>query len=43
MCAAEPLSVPPVVDATTPGKPATGNVLANANIPAGTTASVTGF
>jgi hypothetical protein len=43
MCAAEPLSVPPVVDTTTPGEPATGNVLDNADLPTGTTASVTGF
>jgi CshA-type fibril repeat protein len=41
--AAEPLYVPPVVDTTTPGEPATGNVLDNADLPTGTTASVTGF
>ena len=41
--AAEPLYVPPVADATSPGEPATGNVLANANVPTGATASVTSF
>jgi hypothetical protein len=41
--AAEPLYVPPVVDTTTPGEPAAGNVLDNAELPTGTTASVTGF
>ena len=35
--------MPPVSDATTPGEPATGNVLDNAALPAGTTALVTGF
>ena len=43
LLAAEPLSVPPVVDTTTPGEPATGSVLDNADLPAGTTGSVTGF
>jgi len=35
--------VPAVVDPTTPGEPATGNMLANAEVPPGTSASVTGF
>lgn len=43
MCAANPLAVPPVTDTTTPGEPATGNLLDTADLPAGTTASVTGF
>ena len=43
LLADEFLSVPPVVDTTTPGEPATGNVLDNATVPPGTTASVTGF
>jgi CshA-type fibril repeat protein len=41
--AAEPLVVGPVTDSTTPGEPATGNMLDNADVPPGTTASVTGF
>ena len=41
--AVNPLVVPPVAGTTTPGKPATGNVLDSATLPPGTTASVTGF
>jgi hypothetical protein len=41
--AAEDLVVTPVSGTTTPGEPATGNVLDNADVPPGTTASVTGF
>ena len=43
MCAATPIDATPVVDTTTPGEPATGNMLAGASLPPGTTASVTGF
>ena len=35
--------VPPVSGTATPGEPATGNVLATADLPPGTTADVTGF
>ena len=41
--AAEPLSATPVTDTTTPGEPATGNLLDSATVPPGTTATVTGF
>ena len=41
--AAAPLVVPPVANTTPPGEPATGNVMADASVPAGSTASVTGF
>ena len=35
--------VPPETSTTTPGEPATGNLLDSADVPPGTTASVTGF
>jgi hypothetical protein len=41
--AAGKLAAPSVTDTTTPGTPATGSVLAGAQLPAGTTAAVTGF
>ena len=41
--AAEPLVAAPVTDTTTPGEPATGNVLDNVDAPPGTTASITSF
>lgn len=43
MLAVAPLVVPPESATTTPGEPATGNMLAGASLPPGTTASVTGF
>lgn len=42
-CAASPLLVPAEADTTTPGVPATGNMLTGATVPPGTTASVTSF
>ena len=43
MLAAMPLDATPVTDITTPGKPATGNVLDSVISPSGTTEKVTGF
>ena len=41
--AAAPLTATPIMDTTTPGKPATGNVLDSVTSPPGTTEAVTGF